>query len=55
MVENLGEKTVDFLKRLLEKDPKKRISSSEALSHAFFRGELVEEEKKWGSTALEIT
>ena len=30
---NLG---LDLLKKMLEKDPKKRISASEALNHDFF-------------------
>ncbi len=36
MYQKLPSEWLDLMKRLLEKDPKKRISATEALNHEFF-------------------
>lgn len=35
--ENLSQQAVDFIEKLIRKDPNERLKASEALKHAFLR------------------
>jgi serine/threonine protein kinase len=49
LTEHLSESAVDLIKRLLEWDPKKRITASEMLEHPWVRGTTARKDKMSGS------
>ena len=47
--EHLSPSAMDLIRRLLERDPKKRITASEMLEHPWIKGETTRKEKISGS------